>query len=72
MYYTLGDGWFRQGFRRLYTKLDEYQHELECQGLERSVCYLKAAFVAEAEPQAAAAAERIINRWYYGSEHGPQ
>ena len=72
LFRTLGDGVFREGFRRLYHKLHNRQHESECHGLERGVCYFKFAFVTEASPRAAAIAEPIINRWYYGSERGRQ
>lgn len=72
LYHALGDRWSREGFRRLHQKLHNRQHEFECQGQERGVCYVRAAFVTDAHPHAAAAADRIINRWYYGSEHGPQ
>lgn len=68
LYHTLGDGWFREGFRKLYHKLRADQRRIECKGLERGACFLKATFVTDAPPQAAAAAERVINRWYYGSE----
>ena len=72
LYHTLGDGWFRQGFRRLYLKLRHDVHIRTCSGVEKGLCYLRAAFVTDADPQAAAAAEPVINRWYYGSEHGSQ
>lgn len=72
LYRTLGEGWFREGFRRLYVKLRGYKHDIACKGLERGACYLKAAFVTDASPQAAAAAERVINRWYYGSDRSPE
>ena len=67
LYRSLGDGTFRRGFRDLYLKLKNEEHEDVCQGTERGVCYVKAAFVTDAAPQAAAIAEPIINRWYYGS-----
>ena len=72
LYNTLGDRWFREGFRRLYLKLEHNEHYETCYGVERGICYLKAAFLADADPQAAAAAAPVINRWYYGSKHGPQ
>ena len=72
LYRTLGEGWFREGFRKLYHKMRAEEHEDVCQGRERNICYVRVAFVNEAHSQAAAAADRIINRWYYGSEHGLQ
>ena len=72
LYSDLGDQQFRQGFQRLYLKLRDEAHEDLCLEDNRGVCYVKAAFVTDAEPHSAAIAELIINRWYYGSEHGPQ
>ena len=71
LYRSLGDEAFRQSFRRLYLKMHRRVHDFECKGLERGVCYVKIAFLTDAAPQAAAIALPIINRWYYGSEHGP-
>ena len=71
LYHSLGDTAFRQGFRRLYVKLRDQEHYSKCAGLDRGACYVKAAFVTDASPQAAAIALPILNRWYYGSEHGP-
>ena len=65
LYQELGRETFRQGFRRLYLKLDGREHG-ECTGLERGICYVKAAFVDAAEPGPAAIAESIIDRWYNG------
>ena len=70
LYRNLGDEAFRQSFRSLYLKLRDEVHEDMCHGLELGVCYVKAAFVTDASPGAAAIAEPIINRWYYGSERG--
>ena len=67
----LGDRHFREGFHRLYVKMRDDAHSDECSGDESSVCYMKFAFVTDAAPEAAAVALPIINRWYYGSEHGP-
>ena len=66
----LGNSAFRNGFRRLYVKLKSNQHQISCVGQERTLCYMKFAFVTDADPKAAAIAEPIINRWYYGSEQG--
>ena len=68
----LGDGLFKQGFRDLYRKLRDSVHRDVCFGLEYSGCYVKFAFVKDAPLQAAAIAEPIINRWFYGSEYGPE
>ena len=67
LYHGLGDGLFRQGFRNLYVKLRDEEHANSCIGDDKSICYMRAAFVTDATPQAAATAESIINRWFYGS-----
>ena len=67
LYHGLGDGLFRQGFRNLYVKLRDGEHANSCIGDDKSICYMRAAFVTDATPQAAAIAESIINRWFYGS-----
>ena len=66
LYHQLGATTFREGFGSLYLKLKAEEHG-ECTGLERGVCYVKAAFVDDASPAAAAIAEQIIDKWYYGS-----
>ena len=71
LYHSLGDESFRQSFRRLYLKLEDDEHGGSCTGVNRGECYVTAAFVTDASPEAAAIARPIINRWYYGSEHGP-
>ena len=38
----------------------------ECSGLERGLCNVRAAFVADAAPESAALAGPVIARWYYG------
>ena len=72
LFRRLGEKSFQQGFQNLYHKLNEQRHEDQCHGLEWSACYVKQAFVTDASPQAAALALPIINRWFYGSERGPQ
>ena len=74
LYDSLGPEAFKDGFRNLYLRMrDESfsRRNTECTGTERGVCSVKAAFVSDADPNAAAIAEPIINRWYYGSEDGP-
>ena len=63
----LGSDAFRRGFRSLYLKIRSDVHEDECRGLERAVCYVKAAFVSGSEPETEEIAEQIIDRLYYGS-----
>ena len=73
LYDSLGREMFREGFRNLYLRMleESYSGDTECTGTERGVCSVKAAFVSDADPDAGAIAEPIINRWYYGSEDGP-
>ncbi len=66
LYQELGTETFRQGFGSLYLKLEAEEHS-ECTGLERGLCYVRAAFVDDAPPKAAAVAEEIIHKWYYGN-----
>ena len=71
LYETLGYGAFRQGFGRLYLTMRGKEHDDECTGLERGVCYVRAAFVTDALPESAALVEPVIVRWYYGSPPSP-
>ena len=66
LYESLGDEAFREGFGRLYVAMRGQKHDDECSGVERGVCYVKAAFMTHASPEAAALAARVIARWYYG------
>ena len=47
---TLGDEAFRRGFGRLYVAMRDDEWDNKCSGLERGVCYVRAAFVADAMP----------------------
>ena len=71
LYESLGREMFREGFRNLYLRMleESYGGDTECTGAERGVCSVKTAFMSDLD--AAAIAEPIINRWYYGSEDGP-
>ena len=66
LYETLGDQSFRRGFGGLYTKMQGLEFYDECAGLEKGLCYIRAALVADAEPDSAALAEPVIHSWYYG------
>ena len=66
LYGTLGDEAFRRGFGRLYVAMRDGERDDECSGLERGLCYVRAAFVADAAPESAALAGPVIARWYYG------
>ena len=66
LYGTLGDEAFRRGFGRLYVAMRDGERDDECSGLERGLCNVRAAFVADAAPESAALAGPVIARWYYG------
>ena len=66
LYETLGDQSFRRGFGGLYTMMRGNELYEECTGLEKGLCYVRAAFVADAESEFAALAEPVIHSWYYG------
>ena len=66
LYNTLGDRAFREGFQNLYLAMREGKHDGQCTGEERGLCYLRKAFVTDAQPDSGALAEPVINRWYYG------
>ena len=68
LYNRLGDTEFRKGFGSLYMKMSNLEHDDECTGVERGVCYVRKAFVEDASPGFAEAADEVINRWYYGGE----
>ena len=67
LYDALDAAAFRSAFTRLYLSFRDEIHVNSCFGAERGVCYVRAAFVDEAESEeAAATAERIIDHWYDG------
>ena len=73
LYGNLGDEAFREGFGNLYVTMwsdlavsgDEKLDE--CTGIDKGLCYLREAFVADAPPEQASIADAIITRRYYGS-----
>ena len=66
LYQTLGDEAFRGSFERLYLAMRNDDLYDECAGLERDLCYVRAAFVADAIPASAALAKPVIDSWYHG------
>ena len=62
----MGDAEFRKAFRNLYL-LTQTQGD-RCEGTNLTVCHLRAAFVQDANEESAAIAERVIGRWYDGTE----
>ena len=67
LYSRLGNTEFRRGFGSLYLKISNLEHEDECTGVEKGLCYVRKAFVEDAYPGFAEAAGEVIDRWYYGS-----
>ena len=67
LYNSLGDEEFRRGFGGLYLKMRHDEHNDECFGVERGLCYVQKAFVEDASPGFADDADEVINRWYYGA-----
>ena len=68
LYNALGDAEFRRGFGSLYLKINHLEHDVACSGVERGVCYLREAFIKDASPGFADAAEVVIDHWYYGNK----
>ena len=67
LYNSLGDEEFRRGFGGLYLKMRLEEHNDECFGVERGLCYVRKAFVEGASPGFADTAGGVIDRWYYGA-----
>ena len=66
LYDSLGDANFREGFLRLYLTLRDKALDAQCSGIEKGVCYVRAAFVDHLPAEPASVAGPIIDRWYYG------
>ena len=67
LYRRLGEEAFRRGFANLYLLSRDDPRPYECIGIDNGLCYMKAAFVTDANPSDAAIAEEIIDRRYYGA-----
>ncbi len=68
LYRTLGEPAFRQGFRNLYLLSTADDPEDECNGTSLTICHVAAAFKADAPKEMAPTVDRIVARWYDGSE----
>lgn len=66
LYRELGDTEFRRSFRALYML--SKTHSDECEGTGLNICRLRAAFIHQASEESAAIAEKVIARWYDGTE----
>ena len=66
LYDQMGPEFVQEGLKRLYQRYqDDYLRDL-CQGIDKAVCHMKAAFVDSVEGDDADRADAIINGWYYG------
>ncbi len=68
LYRNMDDTTFRLGFRRLYLlSVIDNPHD-GCNGTELNICHVRAAFITEVSRETAATVEKVIARWYDGSE----
>ena len=65
---SLGDYTFRQGFRDLYLLSLADDLEDECEGVKLDICHVEAAFKNHATAGSAAIVDKVIARWYHGTE----
>ena len=68
LYRNMHDTTFRLAFRRLYlhTVIDEVGDN--CGNAATSICHVKAAYTAEVPEETVPTVERVITRWYDGTE----
>ena len=68
LYHNMDDTTFRLGFRRLYLlSVIDNPHD-GCNGVELNICHVRAAFITEVSRETAATVEKVIARWYDGTE----
>ena len=68
LYRSLGETTFRQDFRNLYLLSLADDPKDDCEGVELDICHVEAAFKNNATEEAAAIVDKVIARWYHGSE----
>ena len=68
LYRTLGEPAFRQGFQYLYLLSRADDPDDECESTSLTICHVAAAFKAGAGEDMTATVDRIVARWYDGSE----
>ena len=68
LYRNLDSATFRQGFRRLFLLSKYDDPDDDCRGTYLGICHLRAAFKAEATMEVQRAVDKVISRWYYGTE----
>ena len=68
LYRSLDETSFRQGFRNLYllSLVDDLKDT--CEGIKVDICHVEAAFKNDASAEAAAIVDKVIDRWYHGTE----
>ena len=66
LYDQMGPEFVQEGLKRLYQRYQDDSLRDLCQGIDKAVCHMKAAFVDSAEGDDADRADAIINGWYYG------
>ncbi|MCY4623795.1 MAG: hypothetical protein OXC99_02130 [Chloroflexi bacterium] len=68
LYRNMDETAFRMAFRQLYL-LSEYDDPNDgCDGTNLGICHVRAAFTADVSADTVAAVEKVIARWYDGSE----
>ena len=68
LYRNMDDTAFRSGFRRLYLLSQIDDQDDDCEETKLTICHVEAAFKAAAPEGTAVTIEKVINRWYDGSE----
>ena len=68
LYRSLGENAFRRGFRNLYLLSQADNPGDGCAGTDLDICHVGAAFKTGSTPDVAATVDRVIARWYHGSE----
>ncbi len=68
LYRSLGENAFRQGFGNLYLLSLADDPKDDCEGVELVICHVEAAFKSVVTADAGAIVDKVIDRWYEGSE----
>ena len=68
LYRNMDDTTFRLGFRRLYLLSQSDDPDDDCEGMKLNICHVRAAFTDEVSPETTEIANKVIDRWYDGSE----
>ena len=68
LYLTLGEETFREGFRNLYLKRLRNAPDDGCDDNELGICHVRHAFRSVAPPEDAETVDKVISRWYDGTE----